>query len=140
MKDEKISIRLFEELVLVGGVFSAMIAAPFLYATEPQPTAKSPAGQGTPQTAIPPAPRVERFAMNVEGMRASGVDAMRIEKDLKRIPGVVSVKCDQAIGVCQGELDPAKTQKEDIAVRINDLGFRAYLKTQGQTPTVKETQ
>ena len=103
-----LSLEFLKGLVAVGGIFSAVVAAPFLYA----------AGERREP--------VERFALDVTGLKNAG-DSERIRRELKGSHGLVSIQCDHLAGLCRAEINPAKIRKEDVAVKINKLGFQAYL-------------
>ncbi len=119
------------------GALLAIINIPVSEAVAIDTGTPAPSQQGkTPQSPMPKASAIEKFDLDVQGMKADS-DSAKIEQELKRIPGVVSIRCDRNQSACRTEIDPSRIKKEDLVFRLNKLGYHAQLKTGDKLPTVK---
>lgn len=73
-------------------------------------------------------PETETVELDVKGMKNSQ-DATRIKGELERNPGILSAECDHGDDICLVAIDPLKIKEEEVAVKINQMGYQAYLKS-----------
>src|SRR5438876_11208165 len=73
-----------------------------------------------------------RATLDLEGMTCASC-AMRIEKGLKKVPGVIDANVNLATEQAAVSFDPAQTNLEQMVQKVEAVGYKA-------TPQVASTQ